>query len=106
MANHPTTQVQVVVHGGLTPLLELATSTDVDSQRHALMALTNLIANESNHNLVVKQGGLGTLLALVQSPDPDVREYVSEKKSLLCVQFQLPLLSAFYIILVSGTLQN
>ena len=69
MANHPTTQVQVVVHGGLPPLLDLATSADVDSQRHALMALTNVIANESNHGAVVKAGTLPTLMALVQSPD-------------------------------------
>ena len=40
-------QVQVVVHGGLRPILAMAQSPDIPSQRHAIMALNNLASNEA-----------------------------------------------------------
>ena len=66
MANNANTQVQIVVHGGLPPVLDLSLSNDLDSQRHALMVLANLAANESNHLAMMQQGALKTLITLSQ----------------------------------------
>ena len=53
LAMHPNTQVQVVVHGGLGPILKMLQEDDIDSQRHALMALANIVSNEDNHQAVI-----------------------------------------------------
>lgn len=49
LAMQPNTQVQVVVHGGLGPIVKMLLEDDIDSQRHALMAITNVVSNEDNH---------------------------------------------------------
>lgn len=65
----------MVVHGGLPPILAMATSADPDDQRHAAMALGNIAANEGNHPQMVARGTIQALVALSQSPVPDIREY-------------------------------
>ena len=49
LANSPQTQVQVIVHGGLAPIMAMANADDIDCQRQAIMAINNLAANEENH---------------------------------------------------------
>lgn len=68
-------QLQVVVHGGLPPIMSMATSGDSDDHRHAAMALGNIAANEGNHPQLVAKGAIQALVALSSSPELDVREY-------------------------------
>ena len=70
-----TMQLQVVVHGGLPPIMSMATSDNSDDHRHAAMALGNIAANEGNHPQLVAKGAIQTLVALSRSPELDVREY-------------------------------
>lgn len=70
-----TAQLQVVVHGGLPPIMSMATSDDPDDQRHAAMALGNIAANEGNHPQLVARGAIQALVALSGSSEVDVREY-------------------------------
>ena len=77
MANFPTTQVQILVHGGLASLLALAKDDlDSDSQRQALMCLVNLSSNETNHSALFDKGAVAILLAqATESHDAAVREH-------------------------------
>ena len=67
----------MVVHGGLPPIMSMATSNDPDDHRYAAMALGNLAANEGNHPQMVARGAIEVLVAmsLSLSSDVDVREY-------------------------------
>lgn len=69
------TQLQAVVHGGLPPLMAMATSNDPDDQRYAAMALGNIAANEGNHPKMVARGAIQALVVLSKSPEADIREY-------------------------------
>lgn len=68
-------QAQVVVHGGLPPILAMAAKNDPNDNKHAAMALGNIAANEGNHPQMVAQWTIQTLVELSQSPEADVREY-------------------------------
>lgn len=68
-------QLQVVVHGGLPPIMSMAASHDPDDQRHAAMALGNIASNEGNHPQLVARGAIQTLVALSASQEADVCEF-------------------------------
>lgn len=68
-------QVQVVVHGGLPPILAMAARNDPNDHRHAAMALGNIAANEGNHPQMMAKWAIQTLVELSRSPEADVREY-------------------------------
>ena len=72
-------QIQIIVHGGLPQLLKLATDpVEVDSQRHALIALVNLSSNEANHSALAKKHALSSVMRLTaDATDPVVREYAT-----------------------------
>lgn len=70
-------QLQVVVHGGLPPIMAMATGSDLDDQRHAAMALGNIAANEGNHPQLVARGAIQALVALSNSEVPDISEYAA-----------------------------
>lgn len=89
LACDPILQVQVLVHGGLAPIIAMtdnhasvqedgeAATPDFESQRFAIMALSNLAANESNHSHMLSRGVLQVALKLSQSPDEDIRQYAA-----------------------------
>lgn len=78
MANNPASQEQIVVHGALPPILDMANDVaDIESQRQALLALTNLAANEINHAAMMGRGVLHILVDAYSSPDLDCREYAA-----------------------------
>lgn len=68
-------QAQIVVHGGLPPILAMASKNDPNDHRHAAMALGNIAANEGNHPQMVGKWTIETLVELSRSPEDDVREY-------------------------------
>ena len=70
--------MQVIVHGGLQPILGMArVLDDVDCQRFAVMALNNLAANEENHHTMITKGALDAVIQLASSPDEDVMQYAA-----------------------------
>jgi hypothetical protein len=86
MANNPTSQEQIVVHGALPHIVELAEdNNDTESQRQALLTLSNLAANEINHHTMMSRDTLAVLLsAFNDSPDMDCREYAAFAIANLC----------------------
>jgi len=78
MANSPTIQEQIVVHGALPVVLHMAgDASDLESQRQALLTLSNLSANEINHSSMMNKGVMKVLTNGFLSEDLDVREYSS-----------------------------
>ena len=78
MANNPTTQEQIVVHGALPALLTMAKDhADSESQRQALLCLSNLSSNEINHSSMMNKGIMKILTDGFASDDIDIREYSS-----------------------------
>ena len=119
MANSSTTQEQIVVHGGLPMILQMATgpelkvsvlhnskfslkltesldgksgknkkaeptavigkdssmdsATELESQRLALLTLSNLASNELNHSALINKGYLKICIAAFESTDDDIR---------------------------------
>jgi hypothetical protein len=76
MANNSTTQEQLVVHGALPMVLQMAENlTDLESQRQALLALSNLAVCEVNHMTMMNKGIMKVLTNAFKSLDPECREY-------------------------------
>jgi hypothetical protein len=76
MANTAITQEQLVVHGALPMVLQMANGTnDVDTQRQALLALVNLAASERNHPTLFAKGIMRIVNTAFSSMDIDCREY-------------------------------
>ena len=70
MANSPVTQEQLVVHGALPMILQMAEDlNDLESQRQALLALNNLSACEVNHSTMVHKGTIKVLMKAFASKD-------------------------------------
>jgi len=85
MANSAITQEQLVVHGALPMILQMATNAgDIESQRQALLALNNLCACEVNHSTMMHKGLMSVLTGAYESPDADCREYAGFALSNLC----------------------
>ena len=78
MANNTTTQEQIVVHGALPGLISMAQdASDVESQRQALLTLSNLASNEMNHSSMMGKQIMKVLTDAFESADADVREYAA-----------------------------
>lgn len=78
MANNTTTQEQIVVHGALPGLLVMAQdASDIESQRQALLTISNLASNEMNHSSLMGKKIMKVLTDAFESPDADVREYAA-----------------------------
>ena len=76
MANNTTPQEQIVVHGALPGLiLMVQDASDVESQRQALLTLSNLASNEMNHSSMMGKQVMKVLTDAFESADADVREY-------------------------------
>jgi hypothetical protein len=130
MANYSNTQEQIVVHGGLPMILQMATGpelnanilhnskfslklkenmqekdkkkssqekepsaailmeatsgTDLESQRLALLTLSNLASNELNHSALINKGYLKICTTAFESSDDDIRTYAAFGIANLC----------------------
>ena len=85
MANAAVTQEQLVVHGALPSLLDLCIDNkDLHSQRQALLAISNMVVNESNHSVMINKGILDVLTQGCQSNEDDNRNYAAFALANMC----------------------
>jgi hypothetical protein len=64
--------------------LEPTDSTDLESQRLALLTLSNLASNELNHSAMINKGYLKICIAAFESNDDDIRAYAGFGVANLC----------------------
>ena len=85
MANTTSAQEQIVVHGALPQLLDMANDDiDIESQRQAMLTLNNLAVNEVNHTSMMNRDIMKILFKAYQSGEPDIREYAAFTIANIC----------------------
>ena len=78
MGNSPNSQEQIVVHGALPMVLKMVENGgDIETQRQALLTLTNLCANDINHSTMMQKQVMRVLQNAYASDDADCREYAA-----------------------------
>ena len=69
IASDPGLQVPVIRGGALNPLIDVANTVDLESERCIAYALCNLCTEEANRVNVLNEGGLTPILSLACSDD-------------------------------------
>lgn len=75
LATNPINQKKILFEGGLPPLLSIARfeNGDLESQRYAAIAITNLSATKSNHGTMIETGCLDLMCTLLSHEDAEIR---------------------------------
>ena len=83
-AHHPQVRFAMIAKGCVQPLLDVAKGNgtfDFENQRASLVALTNLSIEPESKGILVENGCLDQLLAMVQPP-PEMNDFRSECQAL------------------------
>ncbi|KAJ1401004.1 armadillo-type protein [Ochromonadaceae sp. CCMP2298] len=75
LACHPSNQKKIMLEGALPSLLSIARfeNGDLESQRYATIALTNLSGTKANHSVLVDTGCLGMFVEFLDHHDVEIR---------------------------------
>lgn len=67
LACHPSNQKKVLQEGALPALISVAKfdNADLESQRYAVLALTNLTGTKANHSLLLETGMIDKIFPII-----------------------------------------